>query len=500
MIFLVRLTETMRSRNNSFQIVDHMPGQEPRTFRRNLSESTSAQIEDDDRSRAVPRDPWVLLVSLALTTLPSSPCSAQLQDEAIPSATATTQEPAHESSRLFSMALALKEEQYRIATDVLRDFPDDFDALRVMGFAHSSHGNLEEMATCWERCRELQPDRPDIHDQLGRYAMKVERYDDAIDSWQTALKLDPNYPQIQQRIGEALLNQGKAAEALAAFERELERAPSDSQAFYLKGEACFQLQDYEAAKQSFTRAVERMPEHAQAYYGLIKTCRRLGDGAGVARYAQKFQELQGATFAADREVRRQYDDLREMRRNLAVTCLEAGRLYQKGKNDKRAEALWTRLAELDPDHDQAHQLLASLYLRQRRGPDALRELEHLTRLHPRHADYYQQIGFLQARMKNLRAAEAAFKKMVEIAPDEAAGTRALAKFYLNTKQQASLAHELAVQAVRLEPVAESYFVLAWSRAALGRPEEALDAVKVAIRLDPNNITYRKLYESIDRTR
>ena len=56
---------------------------------------------------------------------------------------------------------------------------------------------------------------------------------------------------------------------------------------------------------------------------------------------------------------------------------------------------------------------------------------------------YQQLGFLEARLGNLAAAERDFKQMLAIAPKNAAGYRSLAKFYLNTKREAKQAQELA---------------------------------------------------------
>jgi hypothetical protein len=49
-------------------------------------------------------------------------------------------------------------------------------------------------------------------------------------------------------------------------------------------------------------------------------------------------------------------------------------------------------------------------------------------------------------------------------------------------------------------VADSYFVLAWANAKLGKPDQAIAAVKEAQRMDPNNATYRQLHEAIQRQR
>ena len=141
------------------------------------------------------------------------------------------------ASKIKDQANALKKEQYAIANRLLKDFPNDFDALRVMGYVHSSHGNLGEMFNCWKRCLALDPKRADIHDQLGRYSMQIENYDDAIAYWNDALAIDPHLVGVRQNIGSAMLSMGRIDNAVEALQKETAMAPKNSQAHYLLGEA-----------------------------------------------------------------------------------------------------------------------------------------------------------------------------------------------------------------------------------------------------------------------
>jgi tetratricopeptide (TPR) repeat protein len=105
---------------------------------------------------------------------------------------------------------------------------------------------------------------------------------------------------------------------------------------------------------------------------------------------------------------------------------------------------------------------------------------------------------LEARLGNLAEAERYFRQSVAVAPKNAVGYRSLAKFYLNTKREAKQALELADAAVKLEPVADSYFVLGWAQAVNGHRDEAADALQKAVQMDPNNPTYRQLHEMVRR--
>jgi tetratricopeptide (TPR) repeat protein len=337
-----------------------------------------------------------------------------------------------------------------------------------------------------------------VYIQLGRYALQAEKYDDAIQSWQQAKKIDPHTPFVLQNIGNALLNLGRTEDAVAVLKQEIEIAPLASQTHFLLGEAFFQLRDFAQAKSSYQRAVELQPNHTKAVYGLVKVCARLGEREEAAVYSEEFQRLEAATAQSDQEYRRRYDDLQQMKDRLAETCTDAGRVYFRHKNPRQAERLWLRAAEVDSHNAACRVLLASLYTRERKAVDALRQYRELLRIEPDNVEHLQKIGFLQARLGNLAEAESAFRQMVEVAPRNAAGHRALAKFYLNTDRQPALAQKLADKAVELDPVADSYFVLGWASAKNGKRQQAVAALQKAIRLNPDNATYRELYEAVRR--
>ncbi len=251
---------------------------------------------------------------------------------------------------------------------------------------------------------------------------------------------------------------------------------------------------------SYQQAAQLEPQKSRAYYGLIKTCTRLGEKNEVERYAQEFQRVESAIDRADQEARRRYDDLQQIRERLAVTCTDAGRLYGQRENLPLAERLWARAVAVDAKNTASRSYLASLYARQGEHAKAMRLYQELVELDPQNAAYFQQLGFLQAREGDLSAAERSFRQAIRVTPQRAAGYRALAKLYLNTGQKTEAARQLSATAVKLEPVADSYFVLSWANAKSGRIDEALAAIERALRLAPENATYRQLYEAIQEPR
>ena len=183
----------------------------------------------------------------------------------------------------------------RSAEQLLKDFPKNFEALRIMGFVYSGHGDREKMVQCWRQCVELQPNRADVHDQLGRYEFQNQAYEAAIEHWQRVLAIDAKFPGAHRQIGEALLQLGKPEDANTYLQLAIEIAPNDSEAHYFAGRSALPAPRLASKPSRITPGQsELQPTHKQAYYGLIKTCGQLGERDEVAEYSQKFQQLQSA--------------------------------------------------------------------------------------------------------------------------------------------------------------------------------------------------------------
>lgn len=393
-------------------------------------------------------------------------------------------------------AESLKNEQLAVGNELLKAYPNSFNVLRVMGYVHSTHGNLEDMAECWIKCQQISPDRPDIHDQLGRYYLRSEQYNDAIRMWRKTLELDPNYSGVQLRMGVAFLELGKADEAIEVLGKQIRLTPKDAESHYQLGEGLFQKQEFEKAKRAYLAAIRLSPSHSKAVYGLVKTSARLGQTDEVQKFGAAFENLEAAASKADLEYRKNFDDLQQVRRDVAVTLVDAGRIYAADMRLGKALELWERAAKIDANNQFARNFAAKVYLSQRKPHEALRHLEQLTKIDPTNARYHEQVGMILASTGNIAAAEKSFRRVVTLEPRNAGNYRLLAKFYLNTKQKPQRAYDLARFAVRLDPVADSYFVLGWANAQSNRLPDARVALEKAIGMDPQNNVYKKLYDSL----
>ena len=92
------------------------------------------------------------------------------------------------------------------------------------------------------------------------------RLDDAIRGYTRALALNPNIPDIYNNIGVALRAQGKLEAAIACYQRALAIKPDNAGVFSNLGNALRELGRLEAAAASMQRALRIDPKSTESLY------------------------------------------------------------------------------------------------------------------------------------------------------------------------------------------------------------------------------------------
>ncbi len=106
--------------------------------------------------------------------------------------------------------------------------------------------------------------------------------------------------------------------------------------------------------------------------------------------------------------------------------LALGRLLHDQGQPRRAEALFTRAVELVPDDATGHFALGVLLRARGRHDAAVQPLVEATRLAPRHAESWRELGEAQVLCGDLDEAEVSFRRLAMIRPEEPAAMVGLA--------------------------------------------------------------------------
>ncbi|MFC1792745.1 tetratricopeptide repeat protein [Planctomycetota bacterium] len=391
---------------------------------------------------------------------------------------------------------ALKKEELQLAERLMKDFPNSINPIMLMGNLWERHGDATRAMEYFNKVLEQDPERPDVYKSIGWFFMNKEQYEQAIGYWQKALQIDPNIPGMHHNIALALMGQNKQSQAIGELEKDIRISPRSSSSYFLLGQLYLRQKEYEKAGNNYEKAIEIKPNYPNAYYGLFTLSARLKQQDKAREYMALFKKLKAEDMRILKDRNETVDDLIDMQTGAADTYLLAGQMYQAGGNFQKAEELFKKAATLNPENIQCLEKLASLYITRNRIIDAILLYRRISEIDPKDPICHLNIGILSIRLKQLDNAEEAFRKVIEVAPENSGGYRELAQLYLRAGRGYPEARELAEKAVALEPTALNFFVLSWASDMNGDSENALKAIERAIQLEPANSKYRNVYEHI----
>lgn len=134
----------------------------------------------------------------------------------------TTSPPLGNIQQAYNNALRLlsenkphsAEEQSR---EILSRFPDDVDAMRVLGLSLAAQGKFAEAEKQLKETIQKTPDFAAAHDDLGRVYMETGNLRQAERSLKRAVELAPDLIDAWKRLGDALSARGRKQEAEEAY-------------------------------------------------------------------------------------------------------------------------------------------------------------------------------------------------------------------------------------------------------------------------------------------
>jgi tetratricopeptide (TPR) repeat protein len=109
-----------------------------------------------------------------------------------------------------------------------------------------------------------------------------------------------------------------------------------------------------------------------------------------------------------------------MEEKIAIPYAEAllGQAENLRKTDTpRAIVLFEKSIHFDPESEQAHFQLGTLFMEQKDYAGAIESYENVIELNPEFADTFFNLGFIHAISKNYARAEGMYSRVVELAPD-----------------------------------------------------------------------------------
>ncbi len=369
---------------------------------------------------------------------------------------------------------------------LLADFPHDAEALSVRGALLSAWGQTAEALRTWKRAVQLEPGHAAACEWIGKTALRSGDYATAVAMYRRALAAAPDRADLSLGLGKALLEAGQPAEAIEVLGPHVLRWPDSAEALHLLAEAYLAAHRDAEAKQAYLRVIASKAASSRTYYGLMMACRRLGESGPAAAYEQEFRQQKQRERAVAVAQRRDHWDERSVQRRLADTYLSAAAVYQSRGRLEQAIQYWRQAAAADATHIESRQFLVMALADGGQVEEAARLAGELQQLEPTVAQHAVVAGRLWMRLARWELAEAALRRAADLAPRDGQVYGFLALLYLQWGKKMDQAAACARRAVELAPTAAHYALLCEACQRAGQPAAALEAIRRAAELAPDN--------------
>ncbi len=387
-----------------------------------------------------------------------------------------------------------------MAARAVARFPRDPMAYDLQGRVFMYQGKSAEATEAWEECLKLESRRPDALHGLAQLAIK--RGDDATAEplLRRALEIDPKYPQAASQLAEVLTRRQQVREAALVLQDYVRLVPSSAESVLQLAQIQLQLSEYKHARANFQRVLKMKPTSSEAYLGLGTALVRLGRREEARTFLEKSRALRAKAPQKPSGMTPEAFDITMTRVNHASSTLYAARLYQARGELQESARLCQRAIQVDPKNLPSRLLLISLYEQMNQSANAIRVCEETVAADPENPDLVWRLGVLNAAAGRFDAAVSALKKVISLAPNTARAYAGLAEVYLESRQQPAESLRLAREAVRRDPSALHHVLLGRIYFQAGDLPNAKKAVGEALKLEPDNATFRAMYDQLPAAR
>ena len=192
----------------------------------------------------------------------------------------------NEANEMYQSALALEPTKERVATaaqafargqteeaekicrQVLREHPNEVDAMRLLASIANKLEQRDDAIILLERAVELKPKFAGAWADLAETYTESEKFGEALDAVQRVIKLQPNMPFGHMIRGSILGKKDDHEGAINAFKEALEIEPEHIGSNMGLGNTLKTIGRYDEAVKSYKKCIEAQPLFSEAYWSL----------------------------------------------------------------------------------------------------------------------------------------------------------------------------------------------------------------------------------------
>ena len=167
------------------------------------------------------------------------------------------------------------EEAERLYREVVRDNPDNVDALRMLGRIALAAGRNADAERLFRRAVKLAPDFAGAVTDLGRVLKEQNRFEESIECFTRLIELEPDNAQAHFQLAGALAPAALTRRAIEAYRKALELQPRFPGAKLGLGHVLKTVGRQEEAIEAYRECIRLRPDNGESYWSLanLKTYR-----------------------------------------------------------------------------------------------------------------------------------------------------------------------------------------------------------------------------------
>jgi tetratricopeptide (TPR) repeat protein len=167
------------------------------------------------------------------------------------------------------------DEARQLVKDVLREDPDNINALNLMGNICMAKEAFNDAEAFLRKVVGLAPDFAVAWSVLSASLKEQGNFEGAVEALEKALSLEPGNADWHSTLGNQYMVWGKEERALASFERALAIRPDHANALHSKGHVLKTMGDLDDAIRAYRASARARPDLGEIYWSLanLKTFR-----------------------------------------------------------------------------------------------------------------------------------------------------------------------------------------------------------------------------------
>jgi len=324
-------------------------------------------------------------------------------------------------------------------------------------------GQTAKAQTCYEKLLEINPVHANANLQLARIAVGRQQGEKALEY---LARVQETGPVVSLLRAEAMHWAGKTDGVLTLLDGVQQQAAGDPRLLYLLGLTYARLALYEKAERAFNSALAHQPRNFDILFNLGRAAARAGH--------------------YDRAVRA-FETARKIRPGDVDLLLELGRACAAQQNYIRAAFVLAQARRRAPERADVLLMLARAAYDADYFDDSAKTYDEYLRLRPdddiARRDRARACGATETRRDEARKE---LEWYMREHPKDPLGHFIFAQIFWSSDPQEALDH--LTEAVRLDPDSVSIrFSRAWMLQRFGQMDESLPDLEAANRLEPNNV-------------